>query len=156
MREIAEHPYQGNVFYRQFNTKNGRWMIHMRHVGTGYKTTTSYARYLMSVKEGRLLGRNEQVDHINDNKADDRLENLQILTPRANTIKSKAKNAKRARMADLICPTCGVAFQRKAAQIEWKLLAGREPACSKTCGGKRGYRVHPVTREVSGRICKAA
>lgn len=48
------------------------------------RTTISYARYLMSVKLGRLLTDHEHVDHIDNDKTNDLIDNLQILTPEEN------------------------------------------------------------------------
>jgi hypothetical protein len=42
--------------------------------------STSYARYLMSTYLKRYLLDTETVDHINEDKTDDRIENLQILS----------------------------------------------------------------------------
>jgi hypothetical protein len=52
------------------------------------RKTISYARYLMSTHLGRLLTDEEHVDHINDIKLDDRIENLQILSQKENNIKA--------------------------------------------------------------------
>lgn len=52
------------------------------------RSSVSYARYLMACKLGRYLTNQEVVDHINNNRLDDRIENLQILTPKDNAIKS--------------------------------------------------------------------
>lgn len=54
----------------------------------GTKTTMTYARWLMTQHLGRALFPDEQVDHINEDSLDDRIENLQILTRSANTTKS--------------------------------------------------------------------
>lgn len=48
------------------------------------RTTIAYARYLMAVKLGRMLTADEQVDHIDNDKTNDAIENLQILAPAAN------------------------------------------------------------------------
>lgn len=48
------------------------------------RTTISYARYLMSVKLGRILDKNEQVDHIDNNKTNDSIDNLQLMKPEEN------------------------------------------------------------------------
>lgn len=48
------------------------------------RTTISYARYLMSVKLNRFLDRNEEVDHIDNDKTNDSIENLQILSSKEN------------------------------------------------------------------------
>ena len=50
----------------------------------------AYARYLLSVKLGRFLTDDEQVDHIDNDKTNDSIDNLQILTPKANTDKYQA------------------------------------------------------------------
>lgn len=51
------------------------------------RKSISYARYLMCVKEGRILGPNEEVDHIDNDKTNDSIDNLQILTPEQNRAK---------------------------------------------------------------------
>lgn len=44
------------------------------------RTTTSYARYLISVVNGRYLTEDEEVDHIDNDCTNDEISNLQILT----------------------------------------------------------------------------
>lgn len=58
----------------------------------GRKHCTSFARYLMSTKLGRYLDKDEEVDHINNDKSDDRISNLQILTKRENIQKEKDRH----------------------------------------------------------------
>lgn len=61
------------------NKRTGRlFVIGKNH--KGFLTTMSWARYLMQEYIGRELTQEETVDHINRDKTDDRLENLQILT----------------------------------------------------------------------------
>ena len=57
------------------------------------RTTVSYARYLVSVKEGRLLLPDEEVDHIDNDGSNDDIHNLQILSKeehKAKTIKHRS------------------------------------------------------------------
>ena len=96
------------------------------------RTTISYARYLMSVSLGRMLDRNEVVDHINNDKLDDRLDNYQILSPAENNRKS----AKGVTYKDFICPVCQCKFTLEARQFSGKV----SPACSRSCGGKKAHR----------------
>lgn len=110
----------------------------------------TYARYLVCVKEGRMLCPvQEHVDHVNETKADDRLDNLQILTPQENTRKRFAASGISKKMADLVCPVCAVGFSRPANRVEWKLKIGRIPACGKRCGGIMSIR-NGVRREATG------
>ncbi len=51
------------------------------------RSSISYARYLLSVKHGRFLTSNEEVDHIDDDKTNDDFSNLQLLTQEQNRIK---------------------------------------------------------------------
>lgn len=92
------------------------------------RSTVSYARYLMSVSLGRMLERHEVVDHINNDKLDDRIDNYQIISPAENTRKS----SKGITYKDFICPVCNKEFKLEARQSH-----RREPACSRACGIKK-------------------
>lgn len=52
------------------------------------KITKLYAKFLMEAFLGRILSKEETIDHINENPLDDRIENLQILTRSENARKS--------------------------------------------------------------------
>ena len=52
------------------------------------RSVTSYARYLMAVKIGRYLTDEEEVDHKDEDKTNDSLDNLQILTGHENKVKN--------------------------------------------------------------------
>lgn len=54
------------------------------------RSSTQYARYLLSVSLKRYLTEDETVDHIDNNKSNDDPSNLQILT-RTENIKKSAK-----------------------------------------------------------------
>lgn len=49
-------------------------------LGSGKRTTMTYARWMMTQNLGRPLTKDEHVDHINEDAMDDRLENYQILS----------------------------------------------------------------------------
>ena len=77
----------------------------------GKLTGTTYARYLMSVKLGRFLSDQEEVDHIDDNKTNDDINNLQILTPEQNREKQRLHYINNVQQKfDLSCPQCGKDF----------------------------------------------
>lgn len=51
------------------------------------RSTTQYARYLMAVKIGRYLTKDETVDHIDEDKTNDTIDNLQIISLKDNITK---------------------------------------------------------------------
>ena len=90
-------------------------------------------RYVMEQHLGRELESWEQVDHINDDFTDDRIENLQILTQQQNN----AKSAAFAEMLSFECPVCGTEFLRSAGDYRYhQVKKGKAgPYCSKSCTG---------------------
>lgn len=73
-----------------------------------------------------------EVDHINNDKTDDRLENLQLLT-REDNIKKMLLSRKKS-LVKLICPIC-----KKEFYFEKRNLSTRpNPCCSRQCGYKKG------------------
>jgi hypothetical protein len=58
-----------------YNKAMGRWVICCRD-----RTLLLYYRGVMAAHVGRLLRSDELVHHINEDPADDRIENLQIMT----------------------------------------------------------------------------
>ena len=75
------------------------------------RSTVSFARYLMSVKLGRFLTDQEEVDHIDNNKTNDDPNNLQILTPEQNREKREKHYLNNVQQKfDLECPNCGKSF----------------------------------------------
>ena len=93
-------------------------------------TSISYARYKMSVKHKRFLKPHEHVDHINNDKTDDRYSNLQIVTEEYNRIKYAIEVSNGTKNYRLECPVCGTLFERAANQVDYKETA----TCSRRCG----------------------
>lgn len=86
-----EYPYtndfkSGTVSIRR--NDNRRIVTLTRYDGS--KTTTSYARYRMSVKLKRYLNHNEHVDHIDEDRTNDSDDNIQILTQSENNKKANS------------------------------------------------------------------
>lgn len=99
------------------------------------RTSTQYARYLMAVKLGRYLTPEETVDHIDGNKQNDSIDNLQILTLKDNIRKTCKKED-----YHCVCPICGKHFvipRHKGSGIlqKTKILNGTK-CCSRECGYK--------------------
>jgi hypothetical protein len=112
---IGSHPFDDYKIYGPYyHAKEKRRYVVLIHVGNkNLKTSMSYARYLVSVKENRILTEDEEVDHIDENKLNDSLDNLRILSSNENRLRSiKAKT-----LTQFICQTCGNEFLREKRRI---------------------------------------
>ena len=88
------------------------------------RSSVSLARYKMAVHLRRFLKDCEHVDHIDGNKSNDSIHNLQILSCTENNRKTHCVGK-----YILICPICGVSFIPKKNKL-WK----KDICCSPTCG----------------------
>jgi hypothetical protein len=79
-------------------------------------------RYIMEQHLGRKLARNEYVHHKNGNKKDNRIENLEVMTPQEHNKEHKEKLPK-----VKICKICGKEFEPPINH------RGRNVICSKEC-----------------------
>lgn len=67
----------------------------------GERRRTNYARYLMQKHLGRRLKLSECVDHIDENKLNDKLSNLQVLSVAENNLKNLLFRARKAKAKHL-------------------------------------------------------
>lgn len=104
----------------------------VRHYADGTRETTSYARHLMEMHLGRELGRDEEVDHKDDDQTNDALDNLTILTVQANRAKGRTVE-----MVTVVCALCGESAEKRASDVRHNRKLGKAgPYCSKRCAGK--------------------
>lgn len=100
------------------------------------RKTISYARYLMGVKLGYEVPSNYQVDHINNDKTDDRIENLQLLTLEENRLKEHWWLIENQVCYGFECINCGTKFILLARKVREKINNGQKYAfCSSRCAG---------------------
>ncbi len=97
--------------YTYISKRDGRRNIKL--YGPGLKSfTTTYARYIFQIdywkKHKELIPDGYEVDHVNENKLDDRVENLQLLTVYENRQKNNFSNGSKQYV--IICPVCGLLF----------------------------------------------
>lgn len=102
------------------------------------KRTVSWPKALVEVKENRRLLISETVDHHDEDFTNDKIDNLKILTRRANIIKSFELNPERAKgWFTGTCSICDEKFIRPLKVVEHNLKQGKAgPFCSKSCAGK--------------------
>ena len=112
---FGEGIYKDYKIRKSFNKPRHRWMVtlYKRDENTGFWNRVegkAYSRYLMEVKLGRVLPKDVEVDHINGNRLDDRIENLQLVTPEENKFKAVYTGENRTSMAvevEVRCKNCG-------------------------------------------------
>ena len=103
------------------------------------RTTVSYARYLYETHLGYKLLPGQVVDHINEDKMDDRLENLQVITVLDNNLKS-IKHRKTGRLvSSFLCGSCGKKFQKEFRNTHLPEYNSHRYStyCSRSCAGKK-------------------
>ena len=112
----------------------------------------SLARYKMAVHLKRRLLRTEHVDHIDNDRTNDTLSNLQILTKEENQRKHNATRA--SRLAIIVCPVCGRLFSRSSHNTPLAVYRqGQIAFCTRHCMGR--YNRQPwynATDVLSGQI----
>lgn len=87
--------------------------------------------------EGRILTESEEVDHIDGDKTNDDIDNLQILTKSENRKKHAKENPKT--LIEVQCRFCGVMFKREKRGLHGKRLTedGRMIIfCDRSCSCK--------------------
>lgn len=128
MAEPARAPYDGYTLYKVWHKQEERWMANLVKHYANDRTTMSLARYMMSVHLGRILGQDEHVDHVNNIKSDDRVENFQILTRSENTRKKNALTPKK--VTTCVCSICNAEFLMDTRDFRFRPNA----TCSVKCG----------------------
>lgn len=123
-----------------------------------YATKNGYVLYHRIVMEnhlGRILNKSEVVHHVNGNKHDNRIENLQLLDSkehvRLHSIQQGRKTCK------LKCPNCGIIFEKFENQTsQYKYRKNRAllfTCCSKKCGTQFSYKLrNGLTQELKRAI----
>ena len=130
-------------------SSEGRRYITLRKFNGGIDGT-SYARYLMSVKLGRFLTNQEEVDHIDENRTNDDINNLQILTPEQNREKQRLHYINNVQQKfDLECPNCGKSFTLTEREMGGRITQIQKNNsigliyCSTNCAGIFNSLINP-------------
>lgn len=113
-----------------------------RHVclvnNDGDRTTISYARYLMGVKLGAIVSSDFEVDHKDDDKTNDDINNLQLLTKLENSLKENERYRIHEQVRyTLHCTNCESPFI--LTEREWKMRVAQNLVnicCSRSCSGQ--------------------
>lgn len=142
MRIELQKPYSldWDKGYTRKCKKDGRVRLDLFNSNSD-RSTTSYARYLVSVKIGRYLTSEEEVDHTDNDCSNDEITNLQVLTIEEHKAKTKASCEGRP-TTELKCANCGCLFHREVS----KLKISTNTFCSRSCNGLFNYSSSSVSR----------
>ena len=93
-------------------------------------------RVIMEHHIGRKLGFNEVVHHINGDRKDNRIENLEIMSRSEHS----RMHHKSPEYIKLTCAHCGREFEKYMREYRYAVKHGRtEFCCCKQCSGKHNY-----------------
>lgn len=126
-----------------FNNKNQRWFVCIYYGNKDNRNQTMWlARYLMQEHLNRILESSEHVDHKDENKLNDNLENLQILTETENTVKRNKSLAINPEELIVFCSFCSKEIKMNRQKQKDRAKAEREgrngPFCNRKCSSQYG------------------
>jgi len=126
VEEISEY-YKEKGFNKVYiNTnKEPRRVATLRKID-GTMTSMSYAKYLYTSHYKCDIPKGEEVDHIDGDKMNDVIENLQVISATYN----RQKNHHIKEMVELECPIC----KKKFLFEKRNLSTHSNPCCSRKCG----------------------
>lgn len=122
-------------------SSQGRNTVVLYKTVTKERTSISYAKYLMSIHLKRWLTKDEHVDHINNNKMDDRIDNYQILTLAENN--QKQASLLGCQVVEYKCAACDNKFVVKRKYSHF-VTGNKSMTCSRSCGGKSSHFTTPI------------
>lgn len=124
MKIKSVYPFEEYTCYKVFHKKEKRFYVQL--VSKVKRTTISFDKFVLSIKLGRVLTKQEEVDHIDNNKLNDNLDNLQILTQKENQNKYVSLITKQ---KEIKCHYC----DKLTIKTKSKIKSSRFTFCSIDC-----------------------
>lgn len=127
--------------YKNMHKSMGRWQVCMVHKrDRNNRKTLLYSKYIMSISIGRVLTKDEEVDHKDGDKLNDAISNLQILSRKENVEKF---NSSRTRdIVELVCPECLSVFYRERRKTHLTSYSrSKSTCCSRVCSGRYSSKI---------------
>lgn len=144
------------VGYEYFNNFVGRYQVALLRSTTDRKPVTMFrARYRLCVFLGYVLPSYIHVDHKDENKLNDDLENLQELPAKENIKKhTDFKRDWRPMEETYTCSECGKEFKEDhgIANSRKKMSKSGDLYCTMACSIKARAKINTLTEEEQGRI----
>ena len=123
--------------YGPYTRKDGRKHLILYEPNSKARKTISFPKAIMEVNLGHKLAKDDTVDHIDRDKTNDIISNLQVIDRKSHV----SLDAIRRHSLFSTCPICKVEFELTRDQLTKRsnILAG--PFCSRTCAGKYGKSI---------------
>lgn len=93
------------------------------------RTTISYAKYMVCIDIGSYLPDGYEVDHIDGDRTNDVISNLQIISKEDHLEKTKKEMTTGRTMIKLVCPNCFNSFEKEKRFVK----VGTVSKCSRRC-----------------------
>ena len=100
-------------------SKDGRKRVDLFNSNSD-RTTISYARYVMCVNLGYVLSKDYEVDHIDRDKNNDDISNLQVLSVEEHRRKNSKEMTTGRTCTELVCNNCGKLFKRESRAVKYR------------------------------------
>lgn len=109
-------------------------------------------RVLMENHLGQILQCDEVVHHINGNKKDNRIQNLEVMPAKKHNQLHGFEQGKT--LVDLICPQCGKEFTKSKKNTHLSKPIQAKTFCSRSCSGKfnREFQLRGLTLRMENAI----
>lgn len=127
MKIKSVYPFEEYTCYKVFHKKEKRFYVQL--VSKAKRTTISFAKFVLSINLGRVLTKQEEVDHIDNNKLNDNVDNLQILTQEENQNKYISSITTQ---QEIKCHYCS----NLTVKTKSKIASNRFTFCSVDCKNK--------------------
>ena len=118
-----------------------RMYVKLVKSGTDLQFAMYLSRALMIVKEGRILGENETVDHIDNDKTNDSISNLRII----DRSRHVSEDSIRVEVDPVLCCMCNKHFKLANKEYTYYKLSDTPITCSPRC--KKKLRNVPKERK---------
>ena len=139
--------YRAAYLFKNNKNRNVVELVHKNSTKENpIKRFISYAKYLWISYNKQEVPEGYEVDHINEDGTDDRIENLQLLTKRENI--QKARNLHPKQVSILVCPVCNKEFTTDTRFVG---RYSQPTCCCRRCSGlySHGLRNIDVKRYYS-------
>jgi len=133
---LALYPTYTKV-YGPYLRSDGRKHLVLSGGKRTIKRTLSYPKALVEVREGKILGPDETVDHVDRDFRNDDLDNLQVVDKSTHL----SIDALRVLPIHVNCAGCGLSFLPSIGQRNSRANLKAGPFCSRICSGIYGKNV---------------